>query len=328
MSHSASAETEAVNPDSFLDIVASVVSIMIIMVLMTGLKIKHTPVEPPTAGLKAAQAEFRQALAAEEAMRGDVLGVAAEIEHIKREMAVHRLERDALATAVALEERKTAATKEKTSAIASQRNEAAARGVTEARSRLDDLRAQREALASAGPPPLVVENYPTPLSRTVDGEEIHFQLRGKRLALLPWQKLMDLAVHDARGRLSGVREGGKLSGMVGPLDGFRLRYALDFVEGLHHNPDALVEFRPVAENMGETLAEALAPGSQFLLAITPRRINRNTLCVTIWTYPDSFDVFRQLKKELYRMGFSVAARPLEMDQWITGSSKGTKSSAE
>ena len=44
-----SPETEAVNPDSFLDIVASVVSIMIIMVLMTGLKIKHTPLLPPAA---------------------------------------------------------------------------------------------------------------------------------------------------------------------------------------------------------------------------------------------------------------------------------------
>ena len=42
-------ETEAVNPDSFLDIVASVVSIMIIMVLMTGLKIKHTPLVPALA---------------------------------------------------------------------------------------------------------------------------------------------------------------------------------------------------------------------------------------------------------------------------------------
>ena len=38
-------ETEAVNADSFLDIVASIVSIMIIMVLMTGLKIRHAPVD-------------------------------------------------------------------------------------------------------------------------------------------------------------------------------------------------------------------------------------------------------------------------------------------
>ena len=59
--------------------------------------------------------------------------------------------------------------------------------------------------------------------------------------------------------------------------------------------------------MGETVAEALAPGSQFLAAITSRRINRNTLTVTLWTYPDSFDAFRQIKKELYHMGFAVAA---------------------
>ena len=34
------AESEAINADSFLDIVASVVSIMIIMVLMVGLRIR------------------------------------------------------------------------------------------------------------------------------------------------------------------------------------------------------------------------------------------------------------------------------------------------
>ena len=74
-----------------------------------------------------------------------------------------------------------------------------------------------------------------------------------------------------------------------------------------------VEFIPLGNDMGETVAEALAPDSQFLhTAITPRRINRNTLTVTLWTYPDSFDAFRQVKKEaFYRLGFAVAAWPLE-----------------
>ena len=54
MPRRASAESEPVNADSFLDIVASVVSIMIIMVLMVGLKIKNTPVEAPTLAIPAA----------------------------------------------------------------------------------------------------------------------------------------------------------------------------------------------------------------------------------------------------------------------------------
>ena len=45
-------QEEAVNADSFLDIVASVVSVMIIMVVMTGLKIKNTALEAlPTSGV-------------------------------------------------------------------------------------------------------------------------------------------------------------------------------------------------------------------------------------------------------------------------------------
>ena len=44
MRRSAPHHTEPVNSDSFLDIVASVVSIMIIMVVMVGMKIKNGPV--------------------------------------------------------------------------------------------------------------------------------------------------------------------------------------------------------------------------------------------------------------------------------------------
>ena len=50
----APAESEPVNADSFLDIVASVVSVMIIMVMMVGLKIKYTPVEATTLAIPAA----------------------------------------------------------------------------------------------------------------------------------------------------------------------------------------------------------------------------------------------------------------------------------
>jgi hypothetical protein len=39
-------EAEPVNADSFLDIVASVVCIMLIMVLMVGMRIRNMPIDP------------------------------------------------------------------------------------------------------------------------------------------------------------------------------------------------------------------------------------------------------------------------------------------
>ena len=54
-------QEEAVNADSFLDIVASVVSVMIIMVMMTGLKIKNTPPEAlPTSEVARAGGDLLQ----------------------------------------------------------------------------------------------------------------------------------------------------------------------------------------------------------------------------------------------------------------------------
>ena len=50
--------------------------------------------------------------------------------------------------------------------------------------------------------------------------------------------------------------------------------------------------------------------------------------ITLWTYPGSFDDFRKLKKELYRLGFPVAARPLPDGVPISASSQGSKSTAE
>src|SRR4029077_16453539 len=79
-----------------------------------------------------------------------------------------------------------------------------------------------------------------------------------------------------------------------------------------HNQRPRVEDRvvltPVDDNLGETIDEALQPESQFHLIITGRKAKDAT--ITLWTYPGSFDEFRRLKKELYRLGFPIAPRPL------------------
>ena len=72
MSRPTSQLTEAVNSDSFLDIVASVVSIMIIMVVMEGMRIKNTPVTTAIQN-DPVVAELQNDLADEQSVRADVL---------------------------------------------------------------------------------------------------------------------------------------------------------------------------------------------------------------------------------------------------------------
>jgi hypothetical protein len=54
----------------------------------------------------------------------------------------------------------------------------------------------------------------------------------------------------------------------------------------------------------------------------------NTYTITIWTYPDSFPEYARLKKELYELGYAVAARPLPHGMAIGASPRGSKSSAQ
>ena len=80
--------------------------------------------------------------------------------------------------------------------------------------------------------------------------------------------------------------------------------------------------RPMQENLGETPAEAIRPGSKFLRVmanITPET------AVTLWCYPDSFEAFRAVREELHRRGLPTAGRPLPEGAPIGGSADGSKS---
>jgi hypothetical protein len=57
-------------------------------------------------------------------------------------------------------------------------------------------------------------------------------------------------------------------------------------------------------------------------------LSPNRYTITIWTYPDSFDEFRKLKKILYQQGYAVAGRPLPEGMPIGASPSGSKSSAQ
>ncbi|MGA2032670.1 MAG: hypothetical protein ABSG68_10460 [Thermoguttaceae bacterium] len=338
MPRPAQPEIEAVNADSFLDIVASVVSIMIIMVLVTGLKIKNMPVEALLRGESAElHSELSKELASEQSVRGDVLKTVAQIENIKREILARGQERDELAFAVAGLEQKLGADRQQIDAGAQGEAELT-RGLAEARAGLDQIERQRSTVATGALPPIAVESYPTPISRTVDGHEIHFQLRGNRVAYVPMDELTQLVKNDFRRKAAEMGKRTEMTETIGPEEGFRLRYTIERddiaaeVDGKHAYAGgsriSLTHFTlvPVADNLGEPIAEALAQGSRLRQLLSRR--SPAGVTITLWTYPDSFDAFRRLKKELYRMDYAVAGRPLPEGQPIGGSPHGSKSAAE
>ena len=50
--------------------------------------------------------------------------------------------------------------------------------------------------------------------------------------------------------------------------------------------------------------------------------------ISVWVYPDSYDEFMTLKKELHRQGFQIASWPLEHGRPISGGPRGFKTSAQ
>jgi hypothetical protein len=287
-------------------------------------------------GLRQEAAALEEEQATARSLREDALAAAAQIEELASQRMLQKRERDRLATAVSAWEHKLRAHREKLDAEAQAVYDLRLRR-SEQIARLESLQQDRAAAESAAAPPVRIESYPTPLSRRVDGDEAHFQLRGGCVVFIPLEELIDEFKRDARRKASKLLGQVELTDTVGPTGGFRLRYTL--VRRQVTDETAIATGRagtyatldkwtliPTSGRLGEPVDVALGSNSDFRSALAQFRPERTT--VTLWTYPDSFAQFRQLKKELYRLGFPTAARPLPFGVPIGGSPEGTKSAAQ
>jgi len=166
---------------------------------------------------------------------------------------------------------------------------------------------------------------------------VHLQLRGGRVAVIPWDDLIEGLKAEFQRKMSRMQSQGELTDQFGPIGDFRVRYTMTrhdvsmrtYEETGQGGSYVRVEkfaLLPVSDPLGEPLEAALADGSELRRALESVRPERTT--VTIWVYPDSFDEFRRLKKELYLRGYPTAARPLPEGQPIGGSHHGTRSAAQ
>jgi hypothetical protein len=308
---------------------------MIIMVVMVGMKIKNAPVTVAIPNSPAV-AELEKDAATEKSLRGDVFKLAEETRQLQQEAAQRGMQRDALATLVSAVEQKIQERRQKLDA-AKQTDFDAARGLSEAKFQLDQLHRQRDEAANAPARPTVVESYPTPISRAVDGPEAHLLISNGRVLFVPLEALLEEFQTQARRQAHKLADQPELTDTVGPIEGFRLRYTLE------RRDISTEEFRttghggsyvqlqrwslvPTSNDLGEPVRLALDQGSDFRQKLAKILPGRTT--ITIWVYPDGFDAFREIRKELYRQNYSIAARPLPTGESIAGSPHGSKSAAQ
>lgn len=336
-------QAEAPGQDSFLDIVANLVGILIILVIVIGVRAKDAMLEAaPVADAEVAHPDFAKleqaadtAQASANSVESDILQLEAKIQRQDLEIAYRRRERDKIQMLVAQAEEAIAQRRDELSASEQERFDAQ-RTLLAARDELKTVQVSLQAVQNSAAPVTVIEHLPTPMAKTVFGKELHFRLHNGKIAFVPWDELVARLQEEAPQRIARLRSQPELTETLGPVGGYWMKYTLKRVEyrsatqmgvavqrGVELDRFILI---PENEQMGEPLAEALQPGSRFHSLLAENQPEATT--ITVWTYPDSFDEFRELKRVLFQRKYLTASRPLGFDTPIGGSPRGTRSSAQ
>jgi len=314
--------------DSFLDVVTNIVGILIILVMVVGGRVQRIVLTAaPQAASKAAELERELEELDQSAVliESEIADLAEQARTVATAAAFAGESRVALATTVAaakvdVERRKQSADQDRVMAA-----EAAARR-KQLEEEIERCTLEAEGLTHAPATMKEVLAYPTPIARTVTGEELHFQIDQGRISYIPLVELFELAKTQTR------RHSGSLTSMaqrietVGPVQDFSLDYVIE-VKIDQARGQVLVRsrewvVRPSGPGIGETIEEALQPHSKFRRVLADVRPDTT---VTLWCYPDSFEQFRALREELHRLGIPTAGRPMPEGAPIGGSTDGSKS---
>jgi hypothetical protein len=322
--------------DAFLDVVANLVGILIILIMVIGAQATDAMVdaEPDEAEAEpqAAPVDPEAARAAASALESDIHAIDAKLKRQQLEIAYRRSERDKMLQVVMGVEQQFE--QQRAALDEHQRQDLqATRELLAAQADLEDLKARRTALENSRPAPNVIEHLPTPLAKTVFGTELHFRLLQGRVAYIPWNELVAMLKEDAPKSVGKLRDATQVTETLGPIGGFRMQYTLRRVQQLAPAAGGMaVQQRveldrftlvPTRDDLGESLPQAMSEGSEFRDLL--KRLDPDRTTVTVWVYPDSFDQFRTLKAELFRRGFSTAGRPLPEGHPIGGSPDGSRS---
>jgi hypothetical protein len=323
--------------DSFLDIVANMVGILIIFIVVLGTQSRDAAEESVhKATLESPEAQdFQSAASQMLAARQAVDRQRAELAAYENETLSRRRERNVLLDLIAIAREKWDEKKSDLSIDQQQAAELAAAIATRERD-LQQLAGQRSQLENSQNAVVTVEHLPSPMAKTVFGEEIHFRLKGGLLSVVPIDPLVELIREEFRRGANGTRPGAATA-TVGPVRGYVARYDMDKTRAVVNRNGAVstgirmeltnMTIEPASEPYGDPLAACLA-SDRSLIEIELAGRDPRTTTVTVWVYPDSFGEFRQLKEYLYSRGIAAAARPLPMGRPISGGPQGSRSAAQ
>jgi hypothetical protein len=339
--------------DSFLDVLANIVGILIILIVIAGARAARSA----SLGLVSSEEVTETAapsapvivLPPEPDPNAPPPELAKSLRTIRQDLAA--LDRQAADQATTLQQqlaRQYASQKEQAAAereldrrakaLQGCRQEVASQQLqlTHRREELGALLAEFEEVRGAQPEVRKVKHELTPIGQTIIGDEIHFRLHKNRVAFIPLEELIERVKVQVERQKEWLSRHRRHEGSVGPAGGFTLNFVLERqslsgVEQLRYGTNVYRvgvgawELVPEPDLVSETAEEALRAGSRFASALqlaTPRS------AVTFWVYPDSFGLFRKLQSAAHGEGFIVSGRPLPEGVPIAGSPNGTRSTGQ
>jgi hypothetical protein len=340
--------------DSFLDVVANVVGVLIILVMLVGAQASRSVhvsesepppsdggvealVAEPTVELAALQAELQQA---KDEVRGShraIQDLSGKITQLNHEVLAYDQQRVELATHRALVEEDLQRRKENL-ADDKQREFEVQRQLGEGKLNLDELNQEQLSLISAPGEVTEIECVPTPIARLVEGKSIHLRLSNGLVSVVPFEALMDEVQFNIEGTKRRLMQRGRTVETYGPLDGYRLKLTVAQIR----SPSSVggpragqvsriqvgweAEIMPVSTGIGQNVEQSLLPDGTLHKYLMSQRQDKPA--VVVWLYTDSFDQFRPLKRALWEMRFSLATRPMKPGVNIKASPHGTRAAAQ
>jgi hypothetical protein len=358
-------DEEPFGSDSFLDVLANIVGILIILIVSAAARMGRAPDPVPVVAVPAeiapaekkvpvvavipepepAPVQVAPVLEADEAPAE----VASELKNLSEKVAAldaksraARTKLDALrdqaqaaGESLTAEEKAAArrAAKIKQAQMQLARLEEA---LGERKQSLTGLLAEFEEAKDARAPAVEVKHRLTPISQEVAGEELYFRLKGGKVSVVPMAALVERVKAQIERQKGFVVSSGRHESVVGPVDGYTMHYLIERQQlsardlnrlgyGAYKFGVTHWEVIPETDVFTETPEQALRRGSRFGLAV---RNAPDHAMLTFFVYPDSFKAFRTLQAACQAEGFTVAGRPLPEGIGIAGSPDGTRSAGQ
>ncbi|MDR2762437.1 MAG: hypothetical protein LBB88_07555 [Planctomycetaceae bacterium] len=211
------------------------------------------------------------------------------------------------------------------------------RQINEINAKLEQIERTKQWIESERPQAIKLENKPTPISKTVEESEAHFRIKNGKIVYVPIVELNESFKQEftsSRKKFNNLFANKTTTGRVGPISDFVMDYLVvryGASSGGGEIGQRLVldsaVYTTKKENAGTHYKDAITqPNSDFLRLV--QLLRQDIYTITFWVYPDSFEAYSEVKQFLHSKGYKVAARPLNPNDEIRASSRGTKSSAQ